>query len=365
MKQLTCEMCGGTDFKKEDGVFVCQSCGCKYSLEEAKKLMGDADNSKKISNLYTRARKSLEVDDLEHAAEYYKEILDENPDDWEAYFYSYLGEFTSFTNAQAGSVADKLRNTIPSAYDMAIKDCDSKEATERVKTISEKTANRLAGIASTGAALLRQYEGGNKLTPTGKVNSDLYSQIRPTAVNTIVSCVLAFDPLESKLEEIINGNNDLDKDACKEMLLLLRKTRYNIADMTFAPASGMSEHLIKAELIHSYAEKIHELDPSFEVPTVESKTNSSGGCYVATAVYGSYDCPQVWTLRRYRDNTLASTCYGRAFIYTYYAISPTLVKWFGDTDWFKNMWRGKLDRMVANLQAEGVEDTPYEDKDWR
>lgn len=37
MKQLTCEMCGATDLIKQDGVFVCQSCGCKYSVEEAKK----------------------------------------------------------------------------------------------------------------------------------------------------------------------------------------------------------------------------------------------------------------------------------------------------------------------------------------
>ena len=96
-----------------------------------------------------------------------------------------------------------------------------------------------------------------------------------------------------------------------------------------------------------------------------NSSTSKGGCYVATAIYGSYDCPQVWTLRRYRDNTLASTWYGRAFIHTYYAISPTLVKWFGDTKWFKKMWQGKLDRMVAKLNAEGVEDTPYEDKNWR
>ena len=39
MKQLTCEMCGSTDLLKQDGVFVCQSCGCKYSVEEAKKMM--------------------------------------------------------------------------------------------------------------------------------------------------------------------------------------------------------------------------------------------------------------------------------------------------------------------------------------
>ena len=92
--------------------------------------------------------------------------------------------------------------------------------------------------------------------------------------------------------------------------------------------------------------------------------SSSGGCYVATAVYGSDDCPQVWTLRRYRDDTLASTWYGRAFIRTYYAVSPTLVKWFGERAWFKKLWQGKLDRMVKKLNDEGVENTPYQDQNW-
>ena len=98
--------------------------------------------------------------------------------------------------------------------------------------------------------------------------------------------------------------------------------------------------------------------------TVNGSDTPSGGCYVATCVYGSYDCPEVWTLRRFRDETLAQTWYGRAFIHTYYAISPTLVKWFGDTDWFKNMWRGTLDKMVENLNTQGVPDTPYDDIDW-
>ena len=92
--------------------------------------------------------------------------------------------------------------------------------------------------------------------------------------------------------------------------------------------------------------------------------SKSGGCYVATCVYGSYDCPQVWTLRRYRDDTLAATWYGRAFIRTYYAFSPTLVKWFGHTKWFKKMWQGKLDRMVKRLNDEGIADTQYNDKHW-
>lgn len=109
-------------------------------------------------------------------------------------------------------------------------------------------------------------------------------------------------------------------------------------------------------------------DPAFQrvydaYQRTQMNTRSSG-CYVATAVYGSYDCPQVWTLRRYRDNTLAKTWYGRAFIHIYYAVSPTLVKWFGNTEWFRRLWKGRLDHMVANLNASGVEGTPYVDPKW-
>lgn len=101
-----------------------------------------------------------------------------------------------------------------------------------------------------------------------------------------------------------------------------------------------------------------------DMGTVSPQSTGKSGCYVATAVYGSYDCPEVWTLRRFRDTTLAETWYGRAFIKFYYAVSPTLVKWFGDAEWFKKMWKGHLDQMVADLQAKGVESTPYEDKNW-
>lgn len=98
--------------------------------------------------------------------------------------------------------------------------------------------------------------------------------------------------------------------------------------------------------------------------TSRTRRSSKSGCYIATAVYGSYDCPQVWTLRRYRDNKLSTTWYGRAFIRMYYAISPSLVRLFGSSDWFKNMWKRKLDSMVDHLQKRGIESTPYKDRNW-
>ena len=93
----------------------------------------------------------------------------------------------------------------------------------------------------------------------------------------------------------------------------------------------------------------------------EEDQPKSGGCYVATAVYDSYNCPEVWTLRRFRDQRLMATLPGRAFVRTYYAVSPTLVKWFGNTEWFRQLWKPKLDRLVLRLRAQGLEDTPYED----
>lgn len=94
-------------------------------------------------------------------------------------------------------------------------------------------------------------------------------------------------------------------------------------------------------------------------------SNSSEGCYVATAVYGTYDCPEVWTLRRYRDYILADTWYGRLFIRMYYLVSPVLVKWFGGMAWFKKMWKRILDKKIALLQVKGIESTPYKDRQWR
>ena len=95
-----------------------------------------------------------------------------------------------------------------------------------------------------------------------------------------------------------------------------------------------------------------------------SNNSSTGGCYVATCVYGSYDCPEVWTLRRYRDGVLAQSVLGRAFIRTYYLISPSVVRCFGNCTWFRKIWRDRLDKMVTRLNVRGIENTPYKDTKW-
>lgn len=98
--------------------------------------------------------------------------------------------------------------------------------------------------------------------------------------------------------------------------------------------------------------------------TQSSSGGGGGGCYVATAVYGSYDCPPVWTLRRFRDYDLAKSIHGRAFIHVYYAVSPCLVRVFGNTNWFRALCKKPLDRLVAKCKAKGYSDLPYKDQIW-
>lgn len=42
---LKCELCGETIIKTDDDVFLCEGCGCKYTKEQALKLLGKCRNS--------------------------------------------------------------------------------------------------------------------------------------------------------------------------------------------------------------------------------------------------------------------------------------------------------------------------------
>lgn len=56
------------------------------------------------------------------------------------------------------------------------------------------------------------------------------------------------------------------------------------------------------------------------------KMTEKSGCFIATAVYGSYDHDIVFDLRLFRDNWLSSREWGIRFISFYYKHSPRLAQ---------------------------------------
>ena len=49
MKKIVCELCEGTEFTKENGMFVCMGCGTKYSAEEARSMMREVEGEAPVS----------------------------------------------------------------------------------------------------------------------------------------------------------------------------------------------------------------------------------------------------------------------------------------------------------------------------
>lgn len=356
MKQLTCEMCGSTDLIKQDGVFVCQSCGCKYSVEDAKRMMIDGtvdvsgstikvDSSEDLKNLYELARRAKADNNSENAQKYYEQIILKDPSSWEANFYSVYYKAMSCKISEISSAATSVSNCINGTF-VLIRDHlksadDQKNAIKEIKDQSKLLSKMLFEAATSHM---------NSIDPA--VKPKFRGQY---LASTIAACGIPKYVCDSLCDVFTD-----DKDVMCTFGIQILKDRI---------AEG-----IAVDACNQYVEVIQKYDPDYQPPvnqttedimkSINSNSADSGGCYIATAVYGSYDCPQVWTLRRFRDYTLAKTWYGRAFINIYYAISPTLVKWFGDTAWFKRLWRSKLDHMVVSLKSKGFYDSPYEDKAW-
>lgn len=90
--------------------------------------------------------------------------------------------------------------------------------------------------------------------------------------------------------------------------------------------------------------------PNVATETYRDGAAGKSGCYIATYVYGSYDCPEVIVLRNFRDNVLSQHAVGRQFIRLYYAVSPKLVKWFGDCAAFHKLSSRVVSRIVTKVE---------------
>ena len=83
---------------------------------------------------------------------------------------------------------------------------------------------------------------------------------------------------------------------------------------------------------------------------IAGELSSGGGCFVATAVYGSYDHPSVHVLRQFRDSRLATHAIGRSFISAYYRIGPSVSRFVATRNYLKRSVRRLLDVFVTFIR---------------
>lgn len=346
MKALQCEMCGSQDLVKDGGVFVCQSCGTKYTVEEAKKMMVEGtvdvkgtvkvDTSDELKNLYEIARRAKDANNSANAAKYYDMILVKDPSSWEANYYVVYFKAMGCKIAEIWSAATSLVNCQESVIGL-IKEKVSDKDQQKV-ALNEILTRNMSISSMLFSAAQSHYES---------IDSSIQLNYLQEYCNNVSSATQIMYTFGDEVDSVFNGEfSDISIQSWK---------------------SGISKHkqYVKylqdkdgnINLINKYGDKIRKYDSSFTNPNVDTSA-----CYVATAVYGSYDCPEVWTLRRFRDYSLDETWYGRLFIKVYYATSPTFVEHFGNVNAFKVLGRKILDKLVSKLNNNGYDNTPYKDK---
>lgn len=157
---------------------------------------------------------------------------------------------------------------------------------------------------------------------------------------------------------------DLDRIRVVDDVLTLRADRGHILSTVLKAMLETAMADLQSLARKAVQRAVSESDSSASGTRAEGQSHSSAGksgCFVATAVYGSYDCPEVWVLRRFRDRTLSSSRLGRIFIHVYYLLGPGTARIGSRNKWFMFTVRALLDEFVRQLHAKGYAASPYVD----
>ena len=105
MKKLQCELCGSLDIlKTADDLFQCQCCGCKYTLAQAKSLLGTVEVVKgnaELERLLSNAAVQNKNGDYEDAKKTYAGLQKEYPADYRVWWGMVESEFLSIAKKKA------------------------------------------------------------------------------------------------------------------------------------------------------------------------------------------------------------------------------------------------------------------------
>lgn len=110
------------------------------------------------------------------------------------------------------------------------------------------------------------------------------------------------------------------------------------------------------EIDPSNRQAIDHLERAKGMPAKNSATGKTSGCFIATAVYGSYESIEVRTLRKFRDDVLLKSDMGTRLVGVYYSVSPQLAKIIKPNSFLKRAIRGLiLDPLVKYCTYRSME----------
>lgn len=149
MKKIACELCDGTEFVKEGGMFVCQGCGTKYTAEEAKSMMKEVEggpavvgvpagnpNQQQIENLLLLASNAYSASNNEETEKYCNRAIEYDAMCYKAWFLKAkaVGWSSTIQNPRIAEAAHSFKQAVDFAPDEE-KENLTTEAVEELKRL--------------------------------------------------------------------------------------------------------------------------------------------------------------------------------------------------------------------------------------
>jgi DNA-directed RNA polymerase subunit RPC12/RpoP len=341
-----CPNCGASiqlDNEKEEG--FCSYCGSKLKVQEAVSII-KIDNSKNLQNYISLAENALKSGNGEEGYKYANKSLEIDATNGRAWFLKM--QALDFL----GTLKDIKINEIITAGKNAIKFSLDSEITDIVHTFflnkSISCLNFCYNLISDTKNIKNLYQANCSVSAfsasgkTGDFDSQYVTKIEIIANSVVkLKAEVPIDKIASnerymkKVEKIADGYIRYSEAL---------NDRYNI----------YGNHLLDSaiEARRNILNQLKEGLPDDKKQNIQGErinNNQSSGCYIATAVYGSYDAPEVLILRHFRDTVLIKHYFGRLFIKIYYLLSPPIAEKLKNAKHMNCVVKNILDKCVIHL----------------
>ena len=142
MAIISCPECGK---QVSDRAVSCPECGYPISAPAAPAAAPVHNGAEEVEKLLVLARRARESSDSTNARKYYDQILDKDPGNWEAIFYSVYYEAMSCKIMHISSAANSVANCIYSTF-AAISDLSSESEQDDAITTVISSACVIANV---------------------------------------------------------------------------------------------------------------------------------------------------------------------------------------------------------------------------
>lgn len=278
MKQIVCELCGSTDLVKQDGMYVCQFCNTKYTVEEARKLMVEGtvqiDRSDETQKLYIAARNARKASDYATALKHYEKISAQDPNSWEALFYLTILKTDSVKNGELASVALSIKACLSSVFQLLKENVsDEIERKAAVKEIAEQCNTTTATLITGSQTFYLSMAGIHGTTMVAGIGG-MISSINGTANAAIDNknrCKIMVSIMEECGDHIEAGFDMADTDYQAQAVWCWKQ----VLEFNDAFKKTNKSH-ISPEFIESCTTKIRKYEPDFGIITLPNASGDVG-----------------------------------------------------------------------------------------